>query len=379
MSRAGNLADLITPGCVVALGDGAGAPTSAHDELSRAARAAGDVTLVLGWVMTPLDHLDLTSFGRVVVLMGGYSLRSPIDEGIVEYLPVRLGTTPSLLRDQLRPDVLVASGSSRRGAMRFTTEVSWQRAAINAGARVAIVERPESACADAGPSLPDDVLVVGACSAAPFDQRWPEPSEVDRSLAARVTTFIREGDRVQCPPGPLGTAVYDAIRVAVALDGGIITDAAAALWQRNLVIANPIATYLIGTSDLYNWADSRDLLTGVEHTHHPGRLAQGARLVAVNTALEIDLDGQVNVERAGGSAVAGIGGQPDFAAAGATNGVSIIAVPTTRRGRPTLVDRLEGPVTTPSHDVGIIVTENGVADVRGLDRSARRRAIQALW
>ncbi|MEO6123510.1 MAG: acetyl-CoA hydrolase/transferase C-terminal domain-containing protein [Ilumatobacteraceae bacterium] len=379
MDDRADLIDLVTPGSVVALGDGVGAPTSVHEELSRAARAAGGVTLVLGWVMTPIDQLDLTSFSRVVALMGGYSLRGPIDQGLVEYLPVRLGTTPSLLREQLRPDLLIASGSRRRGEMRFTTEISWQRGAIAAGARVAVIERPGNACADGGPALPDNSVDVGVCDALAFEQRWPGPSDVDRMIAARVASLVCKGDRLQCPPGPLGTAVLDALGVAVVLDGGILTDASADLWRRDLVIGEPVATYIIGTSDLYDWADGRDVLSGVEHTHHPGRLVTGARLVAVNTALEIDIDGQVNVERAGGSAVAGIGGQPDFAAAGAAGGVNIIAVPTSRRGRPTLVDRLEGPVTTPSHDVGIIVTERGMADLRGLDRNARRRAIETLW
>jgi acyl-CoA hydrolase len=122
------------------------------------------------------------------------------------------------------------------------------------------------------------------------------------------------------------------------------------------------------------------MLFPLDVTHVPAR--DNGPFVAVNTALEIDLDGQVAVERAGGSTIGGIGGHPDFAfaAAGQPGGLSIIAVTTTARGgRPTLVERLDGPVTTPGHDVDVVVTEHGAADLRGLDRLERRRAISRLW
>jgi acyl-CoA hydrolase len=101
----------------------------------------------------------------------------------------------------------------------------------------------------------------------------------------------------------------------------------------------------------------------------------------VNTALEVDLDGQVNVESAGGSAIAGVGGHPDYAvgAVRSAAGLSIVAVPTVRGGHPTLVDRLAVPASTPAHDIDVIVTELGSADLRGLDRRGRRRAIARLW
>jgi acyl-CoA hydrolase len=103
--------------------------------------------------------------------------------------------------------------------------------------------------------------------------------------------------------------------------------------------------------------------------------------VAVHTALQLDLDGQLNVESVAGSAVAGIGGQPDYAyAAGrSADGLSVVAVPTARGRHLTLVEHLEAPASTASHDIDVIVTELGVADLRGLDRADRRRAIAALW
>ena len=105
-------------------------------------------------------------------------------------------------------------------------------------------------------------------------------------------------------------------------------------------------------------------------------------MITINTALEVDRDGQVNVEAVAGSAVAGVGGQPDYAFAGASalgGGMSILAVPSRNGKNSTLVERLGAPVSTPSHDIDVVVTEKGAADLRGLDRRERREAIAALW
>jgi len=122
------------------------------------------------------------------------------------------------------------------------------------------------------------------------------------------------------------------------------------------------------------------LLHPIEYTHDLGRLSADP-LFAVNTAVEIDLDGQVNVEGTAASALGGMGGHPDYAAAAARSvgGLSIVAVPTTHHGRSTLVTRLSRPVSTPAHDVDIVVTERGVADLRGLSRPERYKALTRLW
>jgi acyl-CoA hydrolase len=97
--------------------------------------------------------------------------------------------------------------------------------------------------------------------------------------------------------------------------------------------------------------------------------------------MEIDLDGQVNAETVAKTWVGGIGGQPDFAASAAISpgGLSIVAMTVQNRGKPTLVERLQGPVTTPGHDVDVVVTELGVADLRGLSRPERRAAMANVW
>jgi len=367
----------------VAFGDGAGVPAEAAPALSAAAAEVGDVELLLGWLPGPFPDLDVSAFRSVRAFMGGYGHRRPIDEGGVVYVPARLGAVPALLQGPLRPDVLVASmRRGSEGGWYFTTEVSWQRAAVDAGAVVAALERPASPCADAGPPVSGDrVVVLGESPDPPAEIDWAGPSDTDRVIAERLVLLLPEGARLQVAPGPIGEAVLEALRRPVALDTGVLTDAVVDLAERGLLAEDPVAPYLAGTSRLYGWADGRAILYGIEHTHDPVRLSAGRPFVAVQTALQVDVHGQPNVESVGGSALAGIGGQPDYAYAATRSpaGLSVLAVPTTRRGHPTLVEELDGAASTASHDVDVVVTEFGLADLRGLDRASRRRAIAQLW
>ena len=104
-------------------------------------------------------------------------------------------------------------------------------------------------------------------------------------------------------------------------------------------------------------------------------------MMAVNTAVEIDPVGQVNVEGRGDKVIGGIGGHPDFCAAARMHpqGLSIIATPSTVNGHSPLVEQLSRPVSTPAGDVDLIVTENGHADLRDADWPLRRKRIAELF
>ncbi|HMG41010.1 MAG TPA: acetyl-CoA hydrolase/transferase C-terminal domain-containing protein [Acidimicrobiales bacterium] len=376
------LRQLLRPGARLAWGDGCGSPNALAGDVSRVAHSIHDIDLVLGWVPSGSLRLDLGAFASVRTFMGGYGLRGPIDDGRARYVVCRLGATPALLHGALRPDVLVASVRRSGDGHRFTTESAWQRAAVDAGAVVVAVERPGAPGLEDGPVLPSEQLViVGSSDAPPIVADWGEPSGIHRGVAERVVPLIPPGSRVQYGPGAVGTAVLDALGVAVEIDTGMLTDAVVDLDARGLLAGRPLAPYAGGSERLYDWAEGRACVARFELTHDPVRLAGAPPLVAVNTALEIDVDGQVNVESVGGSAVAGIGGHPDYAfgAGRSIHGTSIVALPTVRGEHPTLVEQLSCPASTASHDVDMVVTELGVADLRGRDRRERRRAITALW
>src|SRR6202012_3210226 len=117
----------------------------------------------------------------------------------------------------------------------------------------------------------------------------------------------------------------------------------------------------------------------MEYTHDVTGISAIGRFAAVNPALQVGLDGAVNVEQVGGRVVAGPGGHPDFCAGASRSpgGLSIIALPATAGGRSTIVVRPD-VVSTPRCDVDVVVTEHGVADLRHLDDQERAGQLIAI-
>lgn len=373
---------LLRPGITVALGDGAGfVGPHACSALSAAARDIGSVRLVLGWLPTTADGLEPDAFAAVVALMPSGGARQVLRSPVARFVPARLSAWPALLDGPLRPDVLITRLVQRDGEVRFGSEVSYQRGLIQAGVPVlAIVDDKTPSASAEAPLPPDRVRIVGTSHDAPA-QAHREPDPVHEALADAVLRFVPAGARLQYGPGQLGTALLRRATVPLRIDTGLLTDAVVDLDRRGLLIGQPSATYLVGTDELYHWADGRPILRGIEHTHDLTRLSSGEPFVAVNTVVEIDPVGQVNVEGVGDKVIGGVGGHADYCAAARASrgGLSIIATPSTVNGRSPLVERLTRPASTPAHDIDIIITESGHADLRDADWSQRRKLITELF
>lgn len=375
------LATLVRPRMTIAFGDGFGAPAGLSAELSLAAAGHDDVRLVLGWLPVADPNLDFAAFADVRTFMPGWGLRAGTDAGLVDFTPARLSAVPALLHGPWRPDLLVTTVVPVPGGYAFGSEVSWQRSAIEAGAVVAAVVSRAAPHADAGRPLPaGQVIVVGETHQPPATMPDGAVAAPHLAIATAIEPLIAPYARLQIGPSQVATALLRTLKVPVRIDTGMLPEAVVDLDERGLLVGEPIATYLAGGPRLYGWADGRPVLHPIEYTHDLGRLSADP-LFAVNTAVEIDLDGQVNVEGTATSALGGIGGHPDYAAAAARSigGLSIIALPSTHHGRSTLVTALSRPVSTPAHDIDVVVTERGAADLRGLSRPERRRALQRLW
>lgn len=380
MTRA-RLGDVVSPGQLVAVADGAGAPVGILEELCALAGSVEGLRLLLGWSLELPDAVDFGPFADVRTVMGGYALRRHIASGEVTYVPVRLGTIPALLHSTLRPDVLAVSVVPGPDGWRLGSEVGWVRAAIAAGARVVAEVNHALPAADSGPPLdPDRVVVVGEVERPPHELPPPTTDDALEAIGRHVAKLVPEGASIQFGPGGVANAIIRNLEVPVRVDSGVLTDDVLELADRGLLLGPATATYLAGTSALYRWADGAGVLTGIEHTHDISRLA-GLPFFALNTALQIDVTGQVNVEAIGSQPLAGIGGHADYAhaASRAPGGLSIIALPTLRGGRPTLVEELPAAVSTPRSDVDVVVNEHGVADLRGLGDRERRRVLVELW
>jgi len=382
------LAQTLRPGMTVALGDGVGALRTLDDGsqvaavMSAASRESGRVRLVLGWLAAPPDGLEPDAFGDIVALMPGWGVRDVLRAPTARFLPTSVAAMPTLLSGPLRPDLLITRLAARDGALRFSTEVSWQRQLIDAGVPTLAIVDESAPAADAGKPLSDsDIRVVGRTSDGPLQLPAKPPEPIHEALADMVLKLVPDGARLQYGPGQLGTALLSRTTKPLHIDTGLLTDAVVDLDRRGLLVGTPSATYLLGSEALYRWADGRPILHGIDHTHDYSRLSRGEPFVAVNTAIEIDPYGQVNVEGIGDKVVGGIGGHPDYSRAArmSPRGLSIIAVPSKVGGRNVLVEQLTRPASTSAHDIDVIVTENGHVDLRCADWSQRQKLITEIF
>lgn len=372
------------PGMVIAFGDGVGALTGADNgtsigpTVSAFARERGDVTLLLGWTPGPLGGLDADAFERVIALMPGWGVRALAKSANTVLLPTSLAAVPGILTGPARPDLLITRLVRRGGALHFATEVSWQQSLIAEGVPTwAVVDELAPAASAELPIARERVAVVATTSRGPWELAPRDPEPIHEVIADRVLRIVPPGARLQYGPGQLGTALLRRARHPLQIDTGLLTDAVVDLDRRGLLAGMPSATYLLGSRLLNEWADGRPILRGLDYSHDKSRLSRGAPFVAVNTAIEIDPFGQVNVEGIKDSVVGGIGGHPDYcnAARLSRGGLSIIAVPSSYGTRSTFVEQLSRPASTPGHDVEVIVTEHGAVDLRSADWEQRRRLI----
>jgi acyl-CoA hydrolase len=195
------------------------------------------------------------------------------------------------------------------------------------------------------------------------------PGELDQRIAAHAAAWVPEGATVECGIGTLPNAILSALaaRRDLSYHSGVVCELVPKIHPRQCT-----GGALMGTQALFDWARNNEVLSlrNSDITHGARSLAALERFVAINSAVEVDLTGQVNGELARGSYVGAVGGALDFirAANASPGGLSIIALPAAR-----VVQKLSGPVSVPRSEAGIFVTEHGAADLRGCTLRERER------
>ncbi|MET8427939.1 acetyl-CoA hydrolase/transferase C-terminal domain-containing protein [Nocardia sp. NPDC004860] len=218
-----------------------------------------------------------------------------------------------------------------------------------------------------------------------------EPDEVERRIADHVASLVRDGDTIQIGIGTLPAAVLSALEshADLGMHSGMISDAVLRLIDtgvltgaRKEIDAGTVVTgTAIGTSKLYDRVSSMPVdFRPASYTHDPVVLAGLRSFVSINSAIEVDLTGQVGAERRGNIYAGAVGGQTDFTRAASLTGArSIIALRAARKGESNIKAELEyGSVTTARTDVDFVVTEYGIAKLRGLDLAGRARQLIAV-
>jgi acyl-CoA hydrolase len=241
-------------------------------------------------------------------------------------------------------------------------------------------------------TLGDSTLPIGRVAACVETDRpvveYPAPAvgDTERSIAAHVADLVPDRATVQIGIGAVPEAIVGLLRDRRELGiHSLLTDAMLPLLERGVVTRTRIGE-IMGSEPLFRFAHEQPLvrMEPSSTVHNPRVVAGLDRFVSINSAIEVDLSGQVNAESVGDRQVAGIGGQFDFVegAYWAPGGRSIIALPSTGRGGEVsrIVARLGAgaKVTTPRFLTDCVVTEFGRADLRGKTLSERARALIAV-
>ena len=327
----------------------------------------------------------------------GYAAGGPhralAQAGVLDILPSHYSHLPGLIRAGVLPaDVVLLQVSPPDAQGRYSLGLvqEYLPAAIER-ARVVIAEvHPDVPWTHGGLHLQasDFALLIDA-EHPPLDQSRSAPGPVEQAIARHVAGWVEDGATLQLGIGNLPEAVLAALHghrdlglhsgavgdgIAALAEAGVLTNA-----RKSLDTGVGIGGILMGGERLRRWAHRNPQieLRGTDYTHDPEVLATSHKLTAINAAIEVDLTGQINAEVAAGCYVGAVGGAVDFlrGAARSKGGLPIVALPATAKGKTRIVAQLSGPVNTPRSDAGLIVTEHGVADLRGQTLSRRVRRL----
>ena len=351
-------------------------------------------------VFFPLTFSDCLAAGHpnvtVTALGGASSGRRFFADGAHNVVPANISAVPGLIASGRLPiDIVMLQVTGPDDAGRY-----------NAGLGIehlhAAMGRARLVIAQVNPELPwtygdtavepgfIDILVPAASPPIELPARPAGP--IERAIAEHVARLIPDQATIELGLGAIPETVTHALggKRGLGVHSGAIGDGIADLMEAGIVdnrhkeidAGITVATMLMGTRRLYRFADRNPSIhiRATSYTHDALVLGNFRRFVAINGALEVDLTGQVNAETAAGRHVGLVGGQMDFvrAANRAPDGRSIIALQSTNRNRTRsrIVARLvDGVVSTPRAEADLVVTEHGIAELRGRTLAERARAL----
>lgn len=388
---------LIRPGDGVLWGQACAEPQTLVEAFVEQRAAYSGASVFLGVNYTGIvkpghaDHLRLHAY------CGAGHNRALADAGVLEIHPHPYSQLAGLLRSRtIRADVVLLqlSPPNARGEHSLGLAAEYLLPALDT-CRAVIAEVNEQVPWTHSDRLlkSEDFDLCVQTSRAPVALPYGAPGPLEARIAANAAEFIPDGATLEFGLGSLPDAVLLALRDRreLGVHSGAIGDAVADLTQAGVITnahksvdpGRTTAGVLFGTRKLFDFAHCNPgiRLASTEHTHDAATLARLDRFVAVNSAVEVDLTGQVNAEVAANSYVGAVGGALDFvrAANASAGGVALTLLPSsvgTRLSR--IVASVAGPVATPRSEAGVIVTEHGAADLRGCGLRERARRMIAI-
>lgn len=393
-----DLKDYIRPGDTVAWGQAAAEPVALTTALVEQRARLGGINAFVGisWhdTVSPdyCDHIAYRSY------CGTGNNRLIARAGRLDILPVHYSSFERSLSKIVEVLFLQLAPGRTAGTYSFglACEYLWP---LIKSARLVIAE--VNSALPATPSTvgvaAEDVDIVVHTAREPKAPPAAEPDEIQSAVARHVAALIPDAATLQIGLGSLPSAILSALKSHrhLGVHTGLYVDGLTELMEAGVIdnsrktidTGTSIAGLIAGTERTFALCNAPDLLrlAPTSYTHSIATLARIERFAAINSALEVDLGGQANTEVIGRDYVGAVGGGTDFArgAAASKDGLPIVALPAARRLRDgtlksCIVPQLGGPASIARSDAGIVVTEYGHADLRGLDLADRARGLIAI-
>lgn len=390
----------IKSGNRVVIGHAVAEPTELIDAMVKNKEQYSNVEIVHMVAMGKSEYAqpEMMQHFRHNSLFAGASTRKAIEEGRADFTPCFFSEIPRLFKrgGNLPVDVAMVKVSKpdKHGYCSFGVSNDYTKPAVE-NAKMIIAEVNTEMPRTLGNSFihVSEIDYIVETSYPLIELPPAKIGEVERKIGENCASLIEDGSTLQLGIGAIPDAVLLFLKdkkdlgihsemisdgVVELIEAGVITNK-----KKTLHPGKAIVTFLMGTKRLYDFADNNPMLEmyPVDYVNDPCVVAKNYKMVCINSCIQVDLMGQVSADTIGYKQFSGVGGQIDFirGASMANGGKSIIAMPSTAsKGKISRIVPLldEGAaVTTSRNDVNYIVTEYGIADLRGKTLRERSSAL----
>jgi len=385
----------------VVLGHACGEPPTLVDALVARASELRNVEIVHMVAMGPAKYAQpgMEKSFRHNSLFVGASTRKAISEGRALYTPCFFSEIPRLFTWGILPvdvTLMQVSPPDAEGFCSLGVSVDYTLASARSD-RVTIAQMNRFMPRTLGERIHlDEIDCIVEKDESIIELKPPNIGDKEKAIGENVSKLIEDGSTLQLGIGAIPDAVLLFLKdkkdlgihsemfsdgVVSLAEAGVITNR-----KKTINTGKFIATFLMGTRKLYDFVNNNPdvVMHPVDYTNDPYIIGQHDKMISINSALQVDMMGQVNAEMIGRNQFSGVGGQLDFVrgASRSKGGKSIIALPSTASGGKLSRIVLEldrgAAVTTSRNDVHFIVTEHGVAELRGKSIRDRTRALIAI-
>lgn len=395
-------AELIKSNSRVVLGHAAGTPIDVVKAMTENKERYENVEIVHMLSLSAGEYMreDMEGHFRHNALFVGANSRNTLKSGYGDYTPCFFNEVPNLFRDGSLPvdtAIVQLSPPDKDGYMSFGVSNDYTSCAA---------EVAKTVIAEVNPNMPrvlgdnfihiDDVDYIVETNNPIYEIAPPKITDIEKAIGEHCASLVDDGSTLQLGIGAIPDAVLLflkdkkdlGIHTEMFSDGvidlvecGVINNS-----KKTLHPGKMISTFLMGSKRLYDFVDNNpDVeLYPVDYVNHPAIIMQNDNIISINSCLQVDLMGQVSSESIGLRQFSGVGGQVDYVrgASMAKGGKSIIAIPSTasKGTLSRIVPFIDtgSAITTSRNDVHYIVTEYGIANLKGKTLRERAKALIAI-